>query len=95
MGGVHRVCVALAEIEDMAPRRSIPLTALLMRMFITERAVAPVAWYDGMTVGEMCTLRDVARYNLFRCCMLRRDDTRDGKLRVGMYKLGAAPTAGS
>ena len=59
--GVHRVCVALAEIEDMAPRRSIPLTALLMRMFITEGAVTPVAWYAGMTVDEMCTLRDVAR----------------------------------
>jgi hypothetical protein len=42
----------------------------------------------------MRNLRDVARYGLFRACMLRRDDTKGDKLRAGCYK-SRADFAGS
>ena len=67
---LNRVCAALGELEDMAARRSIPPTALLKRMFVVEGAVAPVRWHSGMSRAEICTLRDVARSNLYRCCVL-------------------------
>ena len=76
---IGRVCRALAELEDMAVRRSIPLTALLLRMCITEGAVNPMPFSPAMSVPDMRALRDVARYSLNRTAMLRRDDCKGRK----------------
>ena len=90
---LHRVCLALGELEDMAVRRSIPLTAMLLRMMVAHlppppaspgqvRSSAPVV----LDATRLRTLRDVARYNLTRVCMLRRDDCREGKLLAGAFR---------
>jgi hypothetical protein len=83
---INRICVGFAELEDMAARRSIPLTALLMRMYLGEEAVAPKKYYDGMTAAEMRELRDVTRYNLCRLGMLRKDDALGAKLLCGHFE---------
>ena len=81
---LHRICVALAEMEDIAARRSIPLTALLLRMMIDGRDMP--TWHDGITADELRLVRDVARYGLNRVCMLRRDDCRGDKQMAAMYR---------
>jgi len=81
---LHRICVALAEMEDIAARRSIPLTALLLRMMIDGRDMP--TWHDGITADELRLVRDVARYGLNRVCMLRRDDCRGDKQLAAMYR---------
>ena len=81
---LHRICVALAEMEDIAARRSIPLTALLLRMMIDGRDMP--TWHAGITADELRLIRDVARYGLNRVCMLRRDDCRGDKQLAAMYR---------
>ena len=84
---VGRICKALARLEDRAVRRSIPLTALLLRLFLEEKALDPGAGvgFNDMTRQQICDLRDVARYGLNRVCMLRKDDCTGLKQRYSMY----------
>ena len=90
---IGRVCRALAELEDMAVRRSIPLTALLLRMCITEGAVTPKPFNAAMSVTEMRELRDVARHspNRVATSMLRRDDCKGMKQCLRDYTSSHGP----
>ena len=82
-----RVMIAIAELEDVALRRSIPLTLHLLRLAVQEKAVAlpsrgPAEW----TVQEAKAVRNVAMYGIARVAMLRKDDMVKGKLRRVLYR---------
>ena len=81
-----RMCTGLAELEDMAVRRSIPLTILMLRLFLEERIVEPCVYYEGITAVQLRAVRDLARYGLNRVCMLRKDDCSAEKQLHSMYK---------
>ena len=72
-----RIAIALAELEDLALRRSIPLTLKLLRLAVQERVVdLPQTGADGKigecTRAQAAALRNVAMYGLARVCMLRK-----------------------
>ena len=89
---LRKLCSALAELEDQAVRRSIPLTIQLLRLIIGEEAVKLDRLNAPRNKADLEAIRDVARYGLCRVAMLRRNDTEDGKLKVGSYRL--LPDAG-
>ena len=84
---LRRICRALAELEDQAIRRSIPLTAQLLRLVIAEGAVPLDRLNNPTNAADVAAVRDVARYGLCRVAMLRKNDTIAGKLNVGAYTL--------
>ena len=55
---LHRISLALHEMEDMAARRSIPLTTLLLRMLLGERAVCPKPAAEARTAATTCPSGD-------------------------------------
>ena len=86
---VGRVCIALAELEDMALRRSIPLTLHVLRLAVQEKiaAVPPAELPVGdWSPSQAVAVRNVAMYGLARVCMLRKDDMTKGKLRLATYR---------
>ena len=86
---VGRVCIALAELEDMALRRSIPLTLHVLRLAVQEKiaAVPPAELPAGdWSPSQAVAVRNVAMYGLARVCMLRKDDMTKGKLRLATYR---------
>ena len=91
-----RIMIAIAEMEDLALRRSIPLTLQLQRLAVQEKIVdLPAFDTHTLTPTQACAVRDVAMYGLARTCMLRKDDMVKGKLRVALYRsLGEGTNAG-
>ena len=82
-----RIMIAIAEMEDLALRRSIPLTLHLLRLSVQERVVdLPPSHAERWTVSQARAVRDVAMYGVARVCMLRKDDMTQGKLRVAVYR---------
>ena len=81
---LRRAIRALSELEDLAIRRSIPLTVKLLRLLLREQVVQPKS--QPVTRDEIETLRDVARYGLNRVCMLRKNDVEDNKQQRAHYK---------
>ena len=85
---LHRICLGLSELEDMAMKRSVPLTLLLLRLFIEDGAVdlGDGQPNGGLTAQQKRNIRDVARYGLNRVAMLRKDDCSPDKQTVGHYQ---------
>ena len=68
----------------MAIRRSVPLTAMLLQLFLEEKVADPLA---PMPIADKLRLwRDLAWYGLARVCMLRKNDMLPSKLKAGCYK---------
>ena len=89
---LRRIIVALGEIEDLALRRSIPLTLFLLRLVVQEAAPALPQGEAPVTREQAENCRDVAFYGLARECMLRKDDMIKGKLTVAKYSSVAEGT---
>ena len=88
---LNRIIIAIGEMEDMALKRSIPLTLTLMRLFLQElRVPLPEYFLTGSgsrgTAAELRNARNIAMFALARACMLRKDDMTKGKLKVGSYR---------